>query len=96
MTPAGQTKIDAAKRDGSWRYLDDIENLVMPDDLAAALQVNSSAKENFGAFNDSAKKVILMWIKSAKRDDTRSKRVSETVRLAEKGLKAAHPEAKGR
>lgn len=96
MTPAGQMKIDAAKRDGSWRYLDDIENLVIPDDLADALQKNLSAKENFESFNDSAKKVILMWIKSAKREDTRSKRVSETVRLAEKDLKAAHPEAKGR
>ena len=58
--------------------------------------MNLSAKENFESLNDSAKKVILMWIKSAKREDTRSRRVSETVRLAEKGLKAAHPEAKGR
>jgi uncharacterized protein YdeI (YjbR/CyaY-like superfamily) len=95
MTPPGLMKINAAKRDGSWHYLDDIENLVIPDDLAAALQVNSSAKENFESFNDSAKKVILMWIKSAKREETRSRRVGETVRLAAKGLKAAHPEAQG-
>jgi len=95
MTPAGQEKLDAAKRDGSWSYLDDIENLVIPDDLANALKANKSAKRNYEAFNDSAKKVILLWIKTARRDATRCKRVSETVRLAAKGLKAAHPEAQG-
>ena len=95
MTPAGQEKIDAAKRDGSWSYLDDIENLLIPDDLASALQANKTAQRKFDAFNDSATKVILLWIKTAKRSETRAKRVSETVRLAAKGLKAAHPEAQG-
>jgi uncharacterized protein YdeI (YjbR/CyaY-like superfamily) len=95
MTPAGQKKIDAAKRDGSWSYLDDIENLVVPDDLADALQSNKSAQRHYESFNDSAKKVILLWIKGAKHEATRARRVSETVRLAAKGLKAGHPEAKG-
>ena len=36
MTPAGQAKIDAAIADGSWYALDDVENLVVPDDLTAA------------------------------------------------------------
>lgn len=95
MTQAGREKIDGAKRDGSWSYLDDIEKLVVPDDLSSALHENKTAQREFGAFNKSAKKVILLWIKTAKRSDTRAKRVSETVRLAAKGLKAAHPEARG-
>lgn len=95
MTPAGQAKVDAAKKDGSWTFLDDIEKLVVPDDLAAALNRNKRAKRNFEAFNGSARKVILLWIKTAKQDKTRQKRVSETVRLAAKNLKAAHPEASG-
>ncbi len=95
MTPAGQVTIDSAKSDGSWTFLDDIENLVIPEDLAKQLKSNKAAKKNFDAFNDSAKKVILLWIKTAKRADTRDKRVQETVRLAAKGIKAAHPEAKG-
>ncbi len=96
ITPAGQAPIDAAKADGSWAFLDDIENLVIPDDLAAALRRNRTAAQHFEAFNDSAKKVILLWIKTAKRDKTRAQRVSETVRLAALNVKAAHPEAKGR
>ena len=95
MTPVGQDKIDDAKRDGSWSYLDEIDNLVVPEDLAKALNANASARKQFEAFNDAAKKVILLWIKTAKRETTRSLRISETVRLAAKGVKAAHPEAKG-
>lgn len=96
MTPAGREKIDAARRDGSWSYLDDVENLVVPEDLSRALEANKRARETFDAFSKSARKVILLWIKTAKRTETRAQRVSETVRLAAKGLKAAHPEARGR
>lgn len=96
MRSAGQKKIEEAQRDGSWSYLDDIENLVIPDDLAKALQTNKTAQRNFESFNASSKKVILLWIKAAKRAVTRIKRVQETVRLAAKGVKAAHPEAKRR
>ncbi len=94
MTPAGQAKVDAAKRDGSWNWLDDVENLVVPEDLAQALEANPAANEHFTAFNAAARKVILLWIKTAKREETRRKRIAETVRLAEKNVKAAHPEAK--
>ena len=96
MTPAGCKPIDAAKRDGAWSFLDDIENVVIPDDLVSALQENKTAQREFDRFNRSAMKVILRWIKTAKRSDTRAKRVHETVRLAAKGLKAAHPEARGK
>lgn len=96
MTKSGQDKIAAAKQDGSWTYLDDIENLVVPDDLSLALSRNKRARDNFEAFNASARKIILLWIKTAKRKETRAKRVIETVRLAAKNLKAAHPEARGR
>lgn len=95
MTAAGQAKIDAAKADGSWSFLDDVENLVVPDDLAKALGKNKRARNNFQSFNPSSRKVILLWIKTAKREQTRAKRIKETVRLAAKNLKAAHPEARG-
>ena len=95
MTPAGHAKIESARKDGSWHFLDDIENLIEPDDLARALDKNQRARQNFDSFSPSARKVILLWIKTAKRDETRARRVSETVRLATKKVKAAHPEAKG-
>lgn len=96
MTAAGQGKIDAAKKDGSWTFLDDVEKLIVPDDLAHALGKNKRAKCNFEAFNDSARKIILLWLKTAKRDETRDKRIRETVRLAAMNVRAAHPEAQGK
>jgi uncharacterized protein YdeI (YjbR/CyaY-like superfamily) len=37
MHAAGLAVISAAQADGSWSFLDDVERLEVPDDLAAAL-----------------------------------------------------------
>lgn len=95
ISPKGQAKIDAARKDGSWSFLDDVERLVIPSDLEQALQRSGKALENFNKFQDSAKKVILLWIKTAKRPETRNNRIKETARLASRNVRAAHPEAQG-
>ena len=87
MTPAGLKKIETAKKDGSWDFLEDIDNLVIPEDLVKSLNQNSPAKSNFESFSDSVKKQILFWIKSAKRPETRIKRIKKVVMLAEKNEK---------
>ncbi len=83
MTPAGLARIEAAKRDGSWSAYDAIEELTVPADLAAALAANATAREHFAAFGASAKKQLLWWIESAKRPETRSKRIAQLVAAAE-------------
>jgi uncharacterized protein YdeI (YjbR/CyaY-like superfamily) len=90
MTPAGLAKVEAAKQDGTWSALDEVEELKVPDDLQGALDANPTAKQYFDAFPPSSKKNILWWIESAKRPETRAKRVEETVSMAEKNLKANH------
>jgi len=35
MTDAGRAAIEAAKADGSWTILESVEDLIVPDDLAA-------------------------------------------------------------
>lgn len=82
MTPAGQALIDRAKADGSWTFLDSIENLEVPDDLMDALEGEGDALANFRAFPDGSKKQILLWVKTAKREETRAKRIRETVEKA--------------
>jgi len=82
ITPAGLEKIEVAKRDGSWEFLDDIDNLVIPPDLKEALASNEFARENFEAYNESIKKQILYWIKTAKREVTRKNRIEKVVSLA--------------
>lgn len=90
MAAAGMQAVRHAKKDGSWSVYDDIEALVVPDDLEQALDANRTAKSYFDQFPDSSKKNILWWIKSAKRDITRNKRIAETVELAEQGIRANH------
>ena len=90
MTDAGMKKIEAAKLDGSWDSLNGIDSMQIPADFKKALSVNKRAKRNFGAFSDSSKKIILYWIQSAKRPETRERRVKETVSLAARNIKANH------
>jgi uncharacterized protein YdeI (YjbR/CyaY-like superfamily) len=90
MTPAGYALIEAAQRDGSWNMYDAVEDLVMPNDLREALAANDLARLNFDMFSNSSKRNILWWIASAKRPETRHKRIEETVRLAAENIKAHH------
>ncbi len=90
MTPAGLAKIEAAQADGSWNSLDEVEALTMPDDLRDALTANPTAQRHFGAFPPGSQKIILQWITSARKPETRAKRIAETVRLAAKNIKANH------
>ncbi len=82
MMPAGLRAVEAAKQNGSWSALDDVENLVVPEDLAAALALNADAASHFETFSDSVKKMILFWIQSARRPETRARRIAETVTAA--------------
>lgn len=82
MLPAGLTAIEEAKRNGSWTRLDDVENLVVPDDLTAALDANPPARERWDAFSRSPRRAILDWISQAKRPETRARRIAEAAESA--------------
>ncbi|MBC7912430.1 MAG: YdeI/OmpD-associated family protein, partial [Pyrinomonadaceae bacterium] len=60
----------------------------VPADLAKALATEQRAGEHFEAFSKSSKKAILYWIESAKRAETRARRIAETVRLAARNKRA--------
>ncbi|MBD2770625.1 YdeI/OmpD-associated family protein [Iningainema tapete] len=82
MTPAGMEKIAAAKQNGSWNKLDAIEELIIPADLKQVLEANETANKYFEAFSNSSKKNILFWIESAKRPETRLRRIEQTISSA--------------
>lgn len=88
MTAAGLAKIDAAKRDGSWTRIDGAIALVVPDDLADALARNHGAAAHFDAFPPSARRALLEWIATAKRPETRARRIQETAEKAARGERA--------
>jgi uncharacterized protein YdeI (YjbR/CyaY-like superfamily) len=88
IAPAGLAKIEAAKKDGSWEALDAVEALEIPPDLEKAFASYGAAKQNFEAFPRSVKRAILEWISSAKKPETRAKRIEETARLAAENRRA--------
>jgi uncharacterized protein YdeI (YjbR/CyaY-like superfamily) len=79
MEAAGLAKIAAAKRDGSWTLLDSVESLEVPDDLRKALRVVGMPK--FEALTPGRRKEHLRALVTAKRPETRAKRVAEIVRI---------------
>lgn len=85
MTDRGQAAVDRAKADGSWTILDDIDALVEPPDLAAALADSPAARESWDAWPPSLKRQSLWSLKSAKRDETRQRRLTAIVEAAEEG-----------
>lgn len=88
MAPAGAAVIAAAKADGAWSRLDDVEDLVVPDDLAAAFERHAGSRQHWDGFPRSARRGILEWIVNAKRADTRARRIEETASRAARGERA--------
>ncbi len=79
MTEFGIAKIEVAKQNNSWTSLDAIEALIVPEDLQEAFELNATAKKYFQLFSNTTKKNILLWIQSAKRSETRLKRIEQTI-----------------
>jgi uncharacterized protein YdeI (YjbR/CyaY-like superfamily) len=88
MHPAGLAKIEAAKKNSSWISLDSVEELQMPVELQKALNKNKEAKQYFEAFPPGVRKQLFWGVSSAKREETKSKRIIEIVTLAEKNIRA--------
>ncbi len=82
MTQFGLNAIERAKQDGEWNKLDKVEiEMEVPQILEDAFQHNEKAREKYNELPPSRKKQFLWWIYSAKRDSTKEKRTSETIKM---------------
>ena len=88
MAEAGARAVSAAKADGSWSLLDEVERLSVPADLSSAFDRHPGSRQKWDAFPPSARRGILEWIVQAKRPETRQRRVDETARLAAENERA--------
>lgn len=88
MTQAGFDKIEEAKRQGLWdsAYTNKVKERI-PSDLKKALQADGNAWENFQGFANSYRNMYCGWVKSAKTDNTRKKRISEVVKRSRQNKK---------
>lgn len=87
MTEKGYKSIEIAKENGTWSMLDQVEALEIPVELKEAMANYKGSAEYFDSLSKSDKKGLIYWVVSAKRKETKQKRVSVIVENACKNMK---------
>lgn len=88
MADAGRRAVETAQGNGWWTIFDPVEDLVEPAELAAALDAVPAARQHWDGFPPSARKMMLWWVVSAERAETRTKRIAAIVDKAAVGERA--------
>ena len=86
MAEAGQAAIVRAKADGSWSQTDEVDALAVPSDLAAAFEAAPEAKAVYDGLANSAKRQHLWSVYSAKRPETRARKIAEMIDTLSPGV----------
>jgi uncharacterized protein YdeI (YjbR/CyaY-like superfamily) len=92
MQPAGLAAVEAAQADGRWEsaYAGQAK-IEVPDDLAAALAAEPKAKAMFAILTSQNRYAVLLRIDSAKRSETRTRRIEQFVAMLARG-ETVHPQ----
>ena len=89
MKKSGLEKVEFAKQNGIWDQVisPPVIDLSLPEELKQAFKMNNQAAAFFESLAKSHKKEYLLWIKTAKRPETRERRVNETIKMLNEGKK---------
>ncbi len=88
MRPAGIKEAEAAKADGRWDIsYDSPANSIVPDDLLAELSKDSKSLEFFNNLSKANKYAITWRLQTARKPETRAKRLKEILEMLAKGKK---------
>jgi uncharacterized protein YdeI (YjbR/CyaY-like superfamily) len=82
MKPAGLAAVNQAKQDGRWDAAYDSQNSAsIPDDFQAALDQHEGARAFFATLNSRNRYAILFRIQTAKKAETRAKRIEQFIQM---------------
>lgn len=88
MKPVGLKAIETAKQDGRWAAAySSQKNISIPEDFQVALDTNKKAKEFFGTLKSTERYSFLFRIQTAKKAETRAKRIQQFVEMLERNEK---------
>jgi uncharacterized protein YdeI (YjbR/CyaY-like superfamily) len=91
MRPAGLREVERARADGRWEQAYESQSRVtVPDDLARALAANERARAFFATLDSANRYAILYRIGTAKKPETRAKRIDTFVAMLSEHRKI-HP-----
>jgi uncharacterized protein YdeI (YjbR/CyaY-like superfamily) len=80
MTEAGMSKVNEAKENGQWEAAIRREQVdIIPEELESELRKKEGAISAYRALPDSHKKRYIFWLQSAKREETRQRRVQKIL-----------------
>jgi uncharacterized protein YdeI (YjbR/CyaY-like superfamily) len=88
MRPSGIKEAEAAKADGRWdRSYDSPSNMTIPEDLLNELSKDPATAEFFNNLNKANKYAIAWRLQTAKKPETRAKRMKAILEMLAKGKK---------
>ncbi len=88
MKPAGLKEIESAKADGRWdQAYDSPSNIEMPDDFLKSLSKIPKAKKFYLTLNKANTYAIAWRLQTAKKPETREKRMKTILEMLSKGEK---------
>lgn len=88
MAPAGEKSIKLAKKNGKWTEPVSANiNFTMPPELKARLKNSKKAATFFASLAPSYKRQYIAWIATAKRPETKERRLDEAIGLLNRGEK---------
>jgi uncharacterized protein YdeI (YjbR/CyaY-like superfamily) len=92
MHPAGLAAVERAKADGRWEAAYPGQSTIeVPADLATALAAEPRARANFEILSSQNRYAVLYRIHSAKRSNTRARRIDQFVAMLARG-ETLHPQ----
>ncbi len=88
MAPAGEKSVKLAKRNGKWAEpVSASTSFSMPPELQARLKKHKKAATFFASLAPSYQRQYIAWIATAKRSETKERRLDEAVGLLSRGEK---------
>jgi uncharacterized protein YdeI (YjbR/CyaY-like superfamily) len=88
MTPAGLKEVEAARADGRWAAAyDSPANATVPPEFVEGLARNIKAKRFFSMLNRANLYAIAYRLQTAKRPETRTKRIKSIIEMLARGEK---------
>jgi uncharacterized protein YdeI (YjbR/CyaY-like superfamily) len=88
MTKSGFEEIERAKKDGRWdEGYNSPKNFIIPQDFLDALSKDKSAEEFFNALNKANRYAIAWRLQTAKKPETRVRRMKNILEMMKKGEK---------
>jgi uncharacterized protein YdeI (YjbR/CyaY-like superfamily) len=85
MKPAGLETVERAKANGRWEAAyDGQRNMHMPEDLLKELDGHPKAREFFKGLNSANRYAILHRLQTAKKQETRTRRIEQFVAMLER------------